>query len=543
MRAFYRWLFLASAVVASGLLATALFAAESPAPVSSATALPATALPEPPEWEDAAFIEKLIGATAIDTLVNEKIALPPTLDQAAEHHATALSLDAAVWQVLQNNLNLQSVRLAPEKSEQAVRAARAAFDPTFSASAGYDLLDHQHSGATETYGNAASGGVGITEKLPTGTTVKVGADWNGQAAAPRSRGEWELSGAGSVTQKLLKGRGLDINLISVRQARLDAQISRYQLRDAVEDALAQTEDNYWDLVLAREAIVIRQEALNLAGERLRETEEKINVGKLAPADIAQARGDVAEKFTNLLAARHDYDRFSLEMLARLNPSSRRFQPLAVAAMPVAPVVELDRFRDHVALGLRERPDLNESRLRLQRGELEVKRTRDGLLPDLDLTITVGGGGGGSRAGWNWTNNDEFAVGGRLDFSQPLGRRQEKAAHRRAEIDAAQARLALENLQLQITVDIRLRYLSVKRYQREIATTALAVKQYELALVAMREKFRVGAATSLDVATAELQYTESRLRAAQAVINTIKELTGLYRADGSLLTRRGVRVEE
>ncbi|GHV18806.1 type I secretion outer membrane protein [Planctomycetales bacterium] len=508
-------------------------------------------LPEPPEWEDAAFIEKLIGATAIDTLVNEKIAPPPTLDQASNataNHATALSLDAAVWQVLQNNLNLQSVRLAPEKSEQAVRAARAAFDPTFSAAAGYDLLDHQHSGASETYDNAASGGVGITEELPTGTTVKVGADfdtaWRSNHGNPRgTSGGWELSGTGSVTQKLLKGRGLDINLISVRQARLDAQISRYQLRDAVEDALAQTEDNYWDLVLAREAIVIRQEALNLAGERLRETEEKINVGKLAPADIAQARGDVAEKFTNLLAARHEYDRFSLEMLARINPHGRRFQPLAVAAMPNAPAVTLDRFRDHVALGLRERPDLNESKLRLQRGELEVKRTRNGLLPDLDLTVTVGGGGGGSRAGWNWTNNDDFAVGGRLNFSQPLGRRQEKAAHRRAEIDAAQARLALENLQLQITVDIRLRYLSVKRYQREIATTALAVKQYELALVAMREKFRVGTATSLDVATAELQYTESRLRAAQAVINTIKELTGLYRADGSLLTRRGVRVED
>ena len=41
------------------------------------------------------------------------------------------------------------------------------------------------------------------------------------------------------------------------------------------------------------------------------------------------------------------------------------------------------------LALQMRPDLNQAKLLWQRGDLEVVKTRNGLLPKLDLFVTLG----------------------------------------------------------------------------------------------------------------------------------------------------------
>ena len=54
-----------------------------------------------------------------------------------------------------------------------------------------------------------------------------------------------------------------------------------------------------------------------------------------------------------------------------------------------PQVKLDTADAHVIEAFRLRPELNQARLGIERGDLEIVRTRNGLLPRMDIFITLG----------------------------------------------------------------------------------------------------------------------------------------------------------
>jgi len=85
----------------------------------------------------------------------------------------------------------------------------------------------------------------------------------------------------TVTQALLRGAGVDVNLASLRQARLDTVASQYELRGYAEALVANVENMYWDYVLARRQIEIFTDSLALAQRQLEETRQRIEIGKLA----------------------------------------------------------------------------------------------------------------------------------------------------------------------------------------------------------------------------------------------------------------------
>ena len=63
--------------------------------------------------------------------------------------------------------------------------------------------------------------------------------------------------------------------------------------------------------------------------------------------------------------------------------------IVLLSPPTVPGVKLDGVESHVGVAMRMRADLNQARLSVQRGELEVVRTRNGLLPRLDRSSRLG----------------------------------------------------------------------------------------------------------------------------------------------------------
>ena len=57
--------------------------------------------------------------------------------------------------------------------------------------------------------------------------------------------------------------------------------------------------------------------------------------------------------------------------------------------PTLPEIELDKVDTHVALATRMRPEMNQSKLDIQKENIEIVGTKNGLLPRMDLVITFG----------------------------------------------------------------------------------------------------------------------------------------------------------
>ena len=209
--------------------------------------------------------------------------------------------------------------------------------------------------------------------------------------------------------------------------------------------------------------------------------------------------------------------------------------------PAEPDPKLDEVRSHVELGRRSRPDLLQARLSLEKGELEVVRTRNGLLPKLDFFLTLGATGYadafGPAAGRLFDEGTRLSGG--LTFTLPLGNNAAAARADRAAASRAQAEEAVRNLELLAELEIRTAYVAVERSRAQIAAVAETARLQDEKLKAETEKYSVGRSTSYAVAQAGRDLLEARLGEAEAVVGYLSALLSLYRAEGTLLQRRGI----
>ncbi|MFH1730441.1 MAG: TolC family protein [Planctomycetota bacterium] len=451
-----------------------------------------------------------------------------------------VSITEAVLIGLENNRALIVERTNPPIRRTYEDQERAVFDPVLKAEA---AASHA-AGKTGAGGNFSTTSVGagaaVAKRLPTGTDVEAG------VTADQTRGAVSNNAvrAGlSVTQALLRGAGTDVNLASIRQARLDTLSSQYELRGFAEALVADIESTYWDHVLAKRQIEIYEKSLKLAGDQLKEAEQRVNVGKLAATDLAAARAEVALRQEALINARSLLDTTRLRLLRLTSPPGSGLwqREVALKDAPSTPSLKLDDVEDHARLALKTRPDLNEARLRVRRDELELVKTKNGLLPKLDLFVSLGKTGYadsfGSAAGD--LGNEYYDVSAGLSFEIPFGNRDAKAQHRRAVLTRQQAADAVANMEQLVQVDVRSSHVEVKRSAQQAAATSATREAQEEKVRAETEKFLVGKSTSLLVATVQRDLVQSQIGEVQAVVNYLKALIDLYRLDGSLLERRGI----
>jgi outer membrane protein TolC len=206
-----------------------------------------------------------------------------------------------------------------------------------------------------------------------------------------------------------------------------------------------------------------------------------------------------------------------------------------------PEAEPDAVEAHVQLALRMRPDLNQARVSLQRGDLDVVKTKNGLLPQMDLFITLGKSGYADSFGdsvADLTGDSYDALLG-VDLEYPLDNRAARARYGRAVRGRDQADEAVQNLAQLVELDVRSAYIEVSRAREQVAATAATRTLQEETLRAETEKFRVGKSTTFLVARAQRDLLASQIGEIEAVVNYRTALVELYRLEGSLLARRGI----
>jgi outer membrane protein TolC len=452
-----------------------------------------------------------------------------------------VSVKEAVFLALDNNHSLKLERLTPAVRQTAEEQQRAVFDPTIGAQLS-NSRQRTHNEATDARSQSTDASADISKLFPTGTQVSGAVTASRSKSAP-SGDSYETDAGLTVTQALLQGRGVQVNLASLKQAQLDTKASEYELRGFAESLVAQVEESFWDYALAKRQIDIYTSSLKLAEQYLAETEERIKVGKLAEAELAAAQAEVASRQQDLINARSNLEKTRLKLLQLLNPPGADLWNRGVVLKdePLVPEEKLDDVESHVKVALQMRTDLKQARLLFQRDELEVVKTKNGLLPKLDFFITLGRSGYADSFGASVENlggaSYDFSAGLKLDYA--LGNRAANATHEQALLTREQARESLENLALLVQVDVRSAYIEVNRTKEQISATASTRKFKEETLRWETEKFRVGKSTTFLVAQAQRDLVTSQVAEIQAVVNYLKALVELFRLEGSLLERRGI----
>jgi outer membrane protein len=486
--------------------------------------------------------------TSVPAQPEEAITVPETPGEAPtiKHEGPiTVTVQNAILMALEHNRALKVEKFNPAIRRTGEDEERAAFDPILTGGYSRDREKSEIPSRPnrENLTNEIDAGLGVSEYLPTGTDVSLELS-TGQSWSNLYTDDLHESRVGlSMTQALLRGAGMNYNLASLRQARLDTRSSQFELRGFAETLVAQVEETYWDYALTQRQIKIFLESLKLAEQQKSETEEMIRIGSLAESELTAAEAEIALRREGLINARSNLEKTRLQLLRLLNPPDTNLwqRDIVLLHEPRIPEVTLDDVESHVGVALRMRPDLNQARLQVQRGDLEIVKTKNGLLPKMDFFINLGKSGyaGSFNSSVNDIDRDSYdtLVGVSLEF--PLVNREARARHRKSLLSREQAEEAVENLAQLAQVDVRSAYIEVTRAKEQISATAATRALQEEKARIEAEKFRVGKSTTLLVAQAQRDLLSSRITEIETITNYLKALIELYRLEGSLLERRGI----
>ena len=459
-----------------------------------------------------------------------------------------IGIQKAILLAMENNRSLVVERMNPEISRTFEKEELAIFDPLLGAEVSNrrtvaDRLTRTVLSAESSILDSITGSISLGTLLPTGTALELQGSTSYMDSSLYSDTFTATRLGVGVTQALLQGMDIRANLARVHQARIESLISEYELRGFTEILLEDVESKFWDYALAQRQIEIYTNSLNLAEKQMDEVQERINIGQLAETELAAAQAEVALRRENLINARSDLAKERLNLLRLLNPSENVNwnRDIILEYETALPSIELDNVEQHVQVALKMRPDLNQARLQIQQGDLEVIKTKNGLLPKMDFFIAFGKTGYADTFNRSANNifGDSYDVTGGLLFEYPPVNRSAQARHTRAVISRQQLLEALKNLTQLVQVDVRSAYIEVTRAREQITATAATRNFQEEKLRTETEKFRVGKSTSLLVAQAQRDLLASQIAEIQAFANYLKALVDLYRLEGSLLQRRGI----
>jgi outer membrane protein len=448
---------------------------------------------------------------------------------------------------LEHNATVAISRLSPGMMQTYVGEERAAFDPALSLSAErseaksqrrlgsqpnpFDVLDEQFEGA-----------VVISEMLPTGMSLTARAGMTGSVSSIYTD-QYSGTVGVTVTQSLLQGFGCGANLARLRKAQLDVAISEAELRAVAERVAADIERAFWDLYVSGQEATIQAASLELATQQLAESLERVRVGKLPELELAAVEAEVAARRSELIDAESRHEQARLQLLHLLSPVSVAPWSRIVDLIdePFMPSDTLDSVEAHEQVALQYRPDLQQARYALEKGDIEVTYTKNGLLPRLDLFISLG------RTTYSQSfkgaspdiTSPYYQVTGGISFDFPVPNRAPSSELKRARLAREQQALALANMERLAELDVRTAYREVIRARQQITATRITRELQDKKLEAEVEKFRVGKATNFLVLQAQRDLTESQLNEVRAMVAYLNALVELYVAEGTLLERRGI----
>ncbi|MEJ2471458.1 MAG: TolC family protein [Desulfuromonadales bacterium] len=463
-----------------------------------------------------------------------------------------IDVETAVLLALRNNRDLQIQKLGPVIAGAFTGIERGAFDPeVFTELEYFDERANETSRSTgeefSVSGQDAMGSIGLRQQLPTGTTLAAELSQN-RTISNRAPEQQTARFGLSVTQSLLQGFGPAVNLARVRQADIETLASFDQLRGFTESLLADTEIAYWQYVLAHEEIAIFENSQDIARKQREEIALRVEVGLLPEIELAAAKAEEALRVQALIDARSQMEERRLRLLKLISPGgavdafATAITTTSEPRMAPLPITDLD---DRLKLADQSRPDLAEARRRLQQRQLETVVTRNGLLPKLELFIELGKTGYADTFSDSMHNLDgntyDWTAGIRLNHF--LGNRAAKSRNLIAYAERQQANEAVANLRQLVHLDVRLAVNEVERLRQQIdATRATRIFQ-EQTLNAEKERFDVGASTSLQIAQAQRDLLRIQIAEVEAIINYRIALVSLYLAEGSLLERRGIQIDD
>jgi outer membrane protein TolC len=506
----------------------------------------------------------------------------PSPAPAAPSGTLRLGLEEAARMAIDNNLDVELLRVDPLLADQDLTGAWGAYDPEIFGIGGYSDIETP------------------TANRLLNEAVLNDRSWDGEGGLrgliPWLGGAYSLSYGGSEleTNSNLSTLSPDYraNLLAtlqvpvlrnlfwsqpwtaVRLTRIGVDASRERFEAEIADLVRGTENAYWGLIAARDATRVARKSLETASALLELTRAQYEVGVVSKVEVVQAEAGVADRDFRLIAAdaieRNAQDALVDVVLGPYLAPRSEVVVEPTDAPDEIPVREVDP-EAATERAFARRAELALARSNIEQRQVALQYASNQRLPQLDVVASYGNAG---LAG-NFNNNCGFNIGGFFqpcdpvgvpqrwsaaddDFltsdaarsytvqgilSIPLGNVRARSDYEKARLELHRAETALRRLEQSIVSDIRRAARNLRASIQGIEAAERGVAAANEQLRAERVRLEYGESTPFDVLLREddlVRAENQRIFAQRAYHDAVTELD---RAQGTILERNHIVVEE
>lgn len=492
-----------------------------------------------------------------------------------------LTLEEAVRRAMERNLDIAVQRIRPLVQDLQVAIANAGFLPT--ASSGFGLNESTRPSTSLLDG----GGLGGQSILIRQRTYDVGIDqrvkwgggqysltWNGNRLESTDlftsfNPSLGANMTAEYTQPLLRGFRTDPQRTQLVVSRINREISDIDLEETIINTLADVGLAYWELVYARAAVGVQQEALELAEQLVRDNRARVEIGMIGEIEVVQAQAEAALR-RQLLAEAGQVQRTNELALKRLIVGGTSDELWSAELNPtdepqLAPMqIDVD---EAIRETLARRTDISRARRQLAINDATVANLRNSTLPALDLVGTYQlAGQGGPRlipAGNSFdailAGTGDVIPGGygdvlrniaeadyptwnvQIRMTYPLGRSAEEGAYERARLELQQTRAQINQIELRIASDVTNAALQIDAIQERIGAAVAARELAEEQLRGEELRFEVGLSTNYLVVQMQRDLTTALNAELRAVLDYQRALIEFDRIQRTSLAAAGISI--
>jgi outer membrane protein len=477
-------------------------------------------------------------------------------DAAATSPATAAttaldwSLPDVLARAIEHNLQLQAAALDPQIAEASLSAERAKFEAVFTPSARFRNDDQPSLNTTVANSQklaSLSGGVSVPLRTGGRANIALSGGYTQSDNPFLTTGESYTAGLdASVSLPLLRGSGRAVNTASIKIAGYEADLAMARTKLQVIGVLAQTQRAYWNLVGARQELVVRQKQLELAQAQLDAARRRVNAGSSPELELTRAESGVASSLNAIITAETNVltaTRALKRLVASPDAPVLSEQPINPTTPPEAQELALDRDR-LLTLAQDNRAELVQTELQLLVDALNIDLAQDATRPALTADAAYGYDGlgrnvfGATRTltrgkfqSWSLGLSGEIPIEGDQAADARLRRAMLSRVQRLA-TDADQR----QSIQQEV-LDAVDRVASA--WQRIIAAQQSAILAGRT-LDGERRQFDAGTRTSTDVLDASARVADAQSQEVRALSDYRLALVDLAVATGTVLGDADIR---
>ena len=318
----------------------------------------------------------------------------------------------------------------------------------------------------------------------------------------------------------------------VKRQKVQNQMDALSVEESVNDIRIAIVQAYMQCLYAADAVRINRSTAEASKAQRDRAEEMLRAGSISRVDFAQLQSQYSSDEYQVVVAGSTLDNYKLQLKQLLELDIMEEMNPAVPEVKEENVLKALPPKNEVyETALKVMPQIRRGELGIEAAKLEEKSARAGFFPSISLSASVGTG--------HMSNND-FESGSQIwnRFNENIGltlsipifsNRKNRTAVNKAKIAVDNSYLEWTSLQKELLRDVESAYLDATSAQAQYLSAREKEKYARESYELTSEQFRVGVKNTVELITAQNEYSAAQQQVLQAKYLTLLsiELLNIY----------------